>query len=155
MAASDEEDITDLTVKQKQHVKSIKKKMKRFNSDDSNEEDNASPSSNTSFERHSRKRQKHHLGNKNASKSPRKVEIGWIHNGKSVRTKSGGGTRKLDIPNSANTDRILQEGRKIFSQMEYPLKVLKLIVVHLSFTILTITKFSKLKMKHCLRYMKE
>ena len=56
MAASDEEDITDLTVKQKQLFKSIKKKMKRFNSDDSNEEDNTSPSSNTSFERHSRKR---------------------------------------------------------------------------------------------------
>ena len=100
MAASDEEDITDLTVKQKQLFKSIKKKMKRFNSDDSNEEDNASPSSNTSFERHSRKHQKHHLGNKNASKSTLKVEIGWIHNDKSVRTKNGDGTRNLDIPNN-------------------------------------------------------
>ena len=129
--------------------------MKRFNSDDSNEEDNASPSSNTSFERHSRKHQKHHLGNKNASKSTLKVEIGWIHNGKSVRTKSGGGTRNLIFQIIQIQIVFHKKEGTFFSQMEYPSKVLKLIVVHLSFTILTITTFSKLKMKHCLRYMKE
>ncbi len=33
-----------------------------------------------------------------AEKKTRKVEVGWIHEGKQVRKRKGGGTRTLDVP---------------------------------------------------------
>ena len=36
--------------------------------------------------------------NKWAEKMTRKVELGWIHEGKQVRKCRGGGTRTLDVP---------------------------------------------------------
>lgn len=40
--------------------------------------------------------------NKWAEKATRKVEVGWIHEGKQVRTHKGGGTRALDVPKQLN-----------------------------------------------------
>ena len=51
-------------------------------------------------------------------KTTRNVEIGWFHNdgkaAKQVRTKQGGGTRKIQLPVDAGIKDILQEGKKLF-----------------------------------------
>lgn len=51
-------------------------------------------------------------------KTTRNVEIGWIHvdgNGaKQVRTKQGGGTRKIQFPTDAGLKAILEEEQKLF-----------------------------------------
>lgn len=33
------------------------------------------------------------LGNKNAEKQSRKINLGWVHGGKQVKLKKGGGTK--------------------------------------------------------------
>ena len=38
------------------------------------------------------------IGNTRAAKPNRKIELGWIHHGKQVRQKSGGGTQTLTVP---------------------------------------------------------
>ncbi|XP_061191652.1 uncharacterized protein LOC133199847 [Saccostrea echinata] len=63
------------------------------------------------------KKQKTHMarvGNKSANKNMRKVEVGWIHGGKQVRTPRGGGTRKLDLPKFYKKDEILEEVKPLF-----------------------------------------
>ncbi|KAK7157036.1 hypothetical protein R3I94_006940 [Phoxinus phoxinus] len=52
------------------------------------------------------------IGNKNACKDKRRVELGWMHNGKQVRTKCGGGTRKLAVPKTAGYDDLIQLGKE-------------------------------------------
>ncbi|KAL3866620.1 hypothetical protein ACJMK2_043904 [Sinanodonta woodiana] len=42
--------------------------------------------------------------NRNAFKENRKVELGWIHNGKQVRTAKGGGTRKIELPRNSRKE---------------------------------------------------
>ncbi|XP_061194678.1 uncharacterized protein LOC133202815 [Saccostrea echinata] len=63
------------------------------------------------------KKQKTHMarvGNKSANKNMRKVEVGWIHGGKQVRTPRGGGARKLDLPKFYKKDEILEEVKPLF-----------------------------------------
>lgn len=55
------------------------------------------------------------IGNKNACKDTRRLELGWIHNGKQVRTKCGGGTRKLNVPKTAVYDDLIKLGKELFS----------------------------------------
>ena len=50
----------------------------------------------------------------NATKQSRRIELGWMHDGKVLRTKSGGGTRKLDMPKKAVNSDILEAGKKLF-----------------------------------------
>ncbi|XP_030277557.1 uncharacterized protein LOC115584345 isoform X3 [Sparus aurata] len=51
---------------------------------------------------------------KNAVKSSRKIELGWIHEGKQMRKRSGGGTRVLEVSkNSTKTD-ILSHAKELF-----------------------------------------
>lgn len=51
--------------------------------------------------------------NKWAEKTTRKIELGWIHEGKQVR-KRRGGTRTLDIPKESKKVDILQYAKDIF-----------------------------------------
>ena len=58
------------------------------------------------------------MGNRNAEKEKRKVEIGWIHKtgNKSVqvRSKKGGGTRKLTMKKDATKKDLFEEGLSLF-----------------------------------------
>ncbi|XP_063767224.1 uncharacterized protein LOC134883048 [Eleginops maclovinus] len=64
----------------------------------------------------STKRQKIHYAtcNKFAERKTRKVELGWIHEGKQVRKRKGGGTRTLDVPKESKKTDILQYAKDIF-----------------------------------------
>lgn len=58
------------------------------------------------------------IGNENAKKEYRRIDIGWIikdENGtKQVRTKQGGGTRKIKMKKDSTKKDILEEAIKIF-----------------------------------------
>ncbi|MGH0153509.1 UNVERIFIED_CONTAM: hypothetical protein FKN15_024784 [Acipenser sinensis] len=54
------------------------------------------------------------LGNKHAAKSTRKIEIGWIHNGKQVRARGGGGTRRISVSKNIDCDGLLKIGKDLF-----------------------------------------
>ena len=47
-------------------------------------------------------------GNRNAMRKEKRVELGWIHEGRQVRTRMGGGTRKFVMPKIATKDYILK-----------------------------------------------
>ena len=53
-------------------------------------------------------------GNKLAQKPDRTIEIGWIHEGQQVRSKTGGGTQKIPIPKDADATVIIEEAKKLF-----------------------------------------
>lgn len=51
---------------------------------------------------------------KNAVKSSRRIELGWIHEGKQMRKRSGGGCRVFEVSkNSTKTD-ILSHAKELF-----------------------------------------
>ncbi|CAL9685205.1 unnamed protein product [Knipowitschia caucasica] len=52
--------------------------------------------------------------NKMATRPTRKVELGWIHEGKQQREKCGGGTRKLDMPKESKKTDILRIALDLF-----------------------------------------
>lgn len=58
------------------------------------------------------------FGNKNAEKERRRIELGWIHKcgSKSVqiRSKKGGGTRKLTLSKDATKKDLLDMGKMLF-----------------------------------------
>lgn len=54
------------------------------------------------------------IGNKNAEKQTRKIELGWMHGGVQVRLKKGGGTRKVSIKKNATKDDLIKEGIRLF-----------------------------------------
>lgn len=58
------------------------------------------------------------FGNKNALKDKRQIEIGWIHKtnqrSKQVRSKTGGGTRKLNVHKDSKKEQIMEEAKKLF-----------------------------------------
>ena len=66
------------------------------------------------------KTQSHLTGNKFATKSSRRIEVGWLHYDRNisqfrqVREKSGGGTRKLVIPGSSDMGTILKYAKDLF-----------------------------------------
>lgn len=64
----------------------------------------------------STRRQKRHYAKHNnfAEKKTRKVELGWIHEGKQVRKRKGGGTRTLDVPKESKKVDILQYAKDLF-----------------------------------------
>ncbi|XP_049325043.1 uncharacterized protein LOC111189939 [Astyanax mexicanus] len=86
-------------------LEKLKKKMGITVSDDENNNQETST-----------KRQKRHYAkcNKFAEKKTRKVELGWIHEGKQVRKRKGGGTRTLDVPKESKKADILQYAKDIF-----------------------------------------
>ena len=52
--------------------------------------------------------------NKNATKSTRKIEFGWVHNGIGVRGIKGGGTRRYDIAKTATIDVLIEAAKDLF-----------------------------------------
>ncbi|KAK3097567.1 hypothetical protein FSP39_010956 [Pinctada imbricata] len=58
------------------------------------------------------------FGNQNASKDMRKVEIGWIHKTSKksiqIRSRRGGGTRRIAMQKNATKKELLDEGKKLF-----------------------------------------
>ncbi|XP_077361249.1 uncharacterized protein LOC144006333 [Festucalex cinctus] len=52
--------------------------------------------------------------NKRAWKATRKIELGWIHDNRQVRKRSGGGTRVVDINKNATKIEILSQAKKLF-----------------------------------------
>lgn len=54
------------------------------------------------------------VGNKYAAKSNRKIEFGWIHNGRQVRVRGGGGTRKISVPKNMDCEGLLKIGKDLF-----------------------------------------
>uniref|UniRef100_A0A1A8SKH0 Si:ch73-30l9.1 n=1 Tax=Nothobranchius rachovii TaxID=451742 RepID=A0A1A8SKH0_9TELE len=62
-----------------------------------------------------RKHSKAYLrNNKLAVRKTRKVELGWIHEGKQQRKKNGGGTRRVDVPKEAKKSDILSVAKELF-----------------------------------------
>ena len=55
-------------------------------------------------------------GNKNAMKETRLIHLGWIHDGKTVRLKTGGGTRKVMVPKSVDKLALIEESKHIFAE---------------------------------------
>ena len=53
-------------------------------------------------------------GNKNAQKINRKIELGWMHDGKHIRTNNGGGSRKIELHRESRKADILKEAKTIF-----------------------------------------
>ena len=53
-------------------------------------------------------------GNKIASKQTRAVKLGWIHQGKPLRLKGGGGSRDINVSKSANKDVLLEIAKNLF-----------------------------------------
>lgn len=124
MDENNEHELPDLSVKQKQLYRSIKKKMKRYHSDDSEGEEEVAAMPNKLLAE-KQKRKSQHVGNKHASKSVRKIEIGWTHNEVQVRKINEGGTRKISIPNDSSINVILQEGKNLFFPNGKTIKGLK------------------------------
>ena len=58
------------------------------------------------------------VGNRNAAKQKRRIELGWLHGDKGclkqVRTRTGSGTRHLTVSHDANKADLLQLGRDVF-----------------------------------------
>ncbi|XP_068187709.1 uncharacterized protein [Antennarius striatus] len=61
-----------------------------------------------------KRRSKYAKHKKWAEKMTRKIELGWIHEGKQVRKRRGGGTRSLDVPKDSKKEEILQYAKDIF-----------------------------------------
>ena len=53
-------------------------------------------------------------GNKNDAKESRNIHLGWIHNGKLVRFKTGGGTRKVKVDKSTRKEALIEASKKYF-----------------------------------------
>ncbi|XP_046701301.1 uncharacterized protein LOC124382965 isoform X1 [Silurus meridionalis] len=51
---------------------------------------------------------------RNATKSSRKIELGWIHEGKQVRKRCGRGTRILDISKDATKNDLMAHAKELF-----------------------------------------
>ncbi|KAL3864129.1 hypothetical protein ACJMK2_005835 [Sinanodonta woodiana] len=58
--------------------------------------------------------------NINAFKENRKVEFGWINDGKQLMTATGGGTRKIELPRNSRKEEVLDEAKTLFSQPIMP-----------------------------------
>ncbi|XP_051812335.1 uncharacterized protein LOC110966885 [Acanthochromis polyacanthus] len=88
----------------------LKKKMGTMSNTDSDQD----------FERENTVQSKkmHLRSNKRAWKTTRKIELGWIHDNRQVRKRSGGGTRVLDINKSATKIEILSQAKKLFFHNE-------------------------------------
>ncbi|CAL9685426.1 unnamed protein product [Knipowitschia caucasica] len=53
---------------------------------------------------------------KNAVKTTRKIEFGWLHEGKQIRKRSGGGTRLLSVSKDSTKEDLLKTGKDLFFQ---------------------------------------
>ena len=63
------------------------------------------PKTDSSAEEESEEMRPRQLGNRNAHKQTRKIELGWVHLGVQVRLRKGGGTRKINIRKRCDKER--------------------------------------------------
>lgn len=56
----------------------------------------------------------HSNSSKNALKSTRKIEIGWLHEGRQVRKRTGGGTRILTVSKDSTKEDLLKLAKDLF-----------------------------------------
>lgn len=54
------------------------------------------------------------VGNKNASKKSRNIYLGWIHESKTMRMKSGGGSRKVTVQKTCTKSELIAAAEEIF-----------------------------------------
>ncbi|XP_057203027.1 uncharacterized protein LOC130562169 [Triplophysa rosa] len=87
-------------------LEKLRKKMKLGHASNISED--------TSEETGSGTRGKLLIGNKNACKNRRRIEIGWLHNGKQVRARCGGGTRKVTVQKTMCCDDLINLGKELF-----------------------------------------
>uniref|UniRef100_A0A096M4T5 HECT domain-containing protein n=1 Tax=Poecilia formosa TaxID=48698 RepID=A0A096M4T5_POEFO len=52
--------------------------------------------------------------NKCALKKTRRIDLGWIHDGKQVRTRKGGGTRTIDVPKDTKKSDLINYSKELF-----------------------------------------
>lgn len=76
--------------------------------------ENRKPKTDSSGEEESEEMRPRQLGNRNAQKKTRKIELGWFHLGVQVRLRKGGGTRKISIKKDATKKDLIKEGIKLF-----------------------------------------
>lgn len=62
----------------------------------------------------SKRKREYAQNNRWAEKKTRKIELGWIHEGKQVRKRRGGGTRTFDVSKDAKKSEILQHAKDLF-----------------------------------------
>ena len=62
-------------------------------------------------------------GNKNAAKKTRRLELGWIHEGRQVRKKNGGGTRNIDVLKTATKKDLIKNCKEMFFP-RWPIEIL-------------------------------
>ncbi|XP_013883858.1 uncharacterized protein LOC106532363 [Austrofundulus limnaeus] len=85
-------------------LEKLRKKMRTATTSHGEESDQEPwPERKTRFERH-----------KNAIKTERKIELGWIHEGKQVRKRSGGGTRVLNVSKASTKKDLLSHAKDLF-----------------------------------------
>ncbi|RXM98944.1 hypothetical protein EOD39_12417 [Acipenser ruthenus] len=53
-------------------------------------------------------------GNRHAVKESRRIELGWLHEGKQVRKRNGGGTRVLEVSKTADKQALIQLAKDLF-----------------------------------------
>ena len=92
---------------------SIKKKMKLPDRDSQPTVSSLSESEDTADD-HQLLRSQKLSGNRNAAKSTRKIQYGWIHNGKGVRTTNGGGTRDSIVQKTVTCNDLLSQAKSLF-----------------------------------------
>ena len=105
--SSDEADIEDLSKKQyKTSVKKRKLYTKLL--------ETMNPEKITEDKPDKRKGIDIKLGNTNAVKDTRTVEVSWYHNGISVRSPAGGGPRRFPFPKSSTIHDLLDKSKTLF-----------------------------------------
>ncbi|XP_035984919.1 uncharacterized protein LOC110367624 [Fundulus heteroclitus] len=87
-------------------LEKLKRKMGLDGSDDTNldEAETSNP----------KRKTQHGKSNKWAEKKTRKIELGWIHEGKQVRKRRGGGTRTLDVPKGSKKSDLINYSKELF-----------------------------------------
>lgn len=86
-------------------LEKLKKKMGISENQEASDHDNIGPS---------KRKRNAPKNNKYAEKKTRRVELGWIHNGKQVQKRKGGGTRTIDVPKESKKIDILTYAKDLF-----------------------------------------
>lgn len=96
------------TTDSKKH--SLLEKLKKKMGIDSNDETNSDQAQTTK----SKRTRQYAKSNKWAEKKTRRIELGWIHDGKQVRKRKGGGTRTLDVPKGSKKSDLINYAKDLF-----------------------------------------
>lgn len=95
-------DLTNSSKIKRNLLEKLREKMKRKPKNKKQEDDSSSISCNDSVEIHKK------------MKLTRQIEIGWLHDGKQVRAKCGGGTRKLNLAKKTTKNDIIKNACELF-----------------------------------------